>query len=152
MKVGIVGCGFVGSTSAYAMALGGAASEIVLIDLNPKLAQAQAGDILHAVSFAKPARITAGDYTLLEGTTIVVLACGVAQRPGETRLQLLERNTQIFTQVVPQVLDVARPVVLLACGSALVQCRELSMFHLIPSSSHSDGNVPVDKDDHCPGG
>ncbi len=117
MKVGIVGCGFVGSTSAYAMALGGAASEIVLIDLNPKLAQAQAGDILHAVPFAKPARITAGDYTQLEGTTVVVLACGVAQRPGETRLQLLERNTRIFTQVVPQVLEYAAEALLLVAAN-----------------------------------
>ena len=117
MKVGIVGCGFVGSTSAYAMALGGAASEIVLIDLNPKLAQAQAGDILHAVPFAKPARITAGGYTQLEGATVVVLACGVAQRPGETRLQLLERNTQIFTQVVPQVLDHAPETILLLAAN-----------------------------------
>jgi L-lactate dehydrogenase len=117
MKVGIVGCGFVGSTSAYAMALGGAASEIVLIDLNPKLAQAQAGDILHAVPFAKPARITAGDYTQLEGATVVVLACGVAQRPGETRLQLLERNTRIFTQVVPQVLEYAAEALLLVAAN-----------------------------------
>jgi len=117
MKVGIVGCGFVGSTSAYAMALGGAASEIVLIDLNPKLAQAQAGDILHAVPFAKPARITAGDYTQLEGATVVVLACGVAQRPGETRLQLLERNTRIFTQVIPQVLEYAAEALLLVAAN-----------------------------------
>ncbi len=117
MKVGIVGCGFVGSTSAYAMALGGAASEIVLIDLNPKLAQAQAEDILHAVPFAKPARITAGDYTQLEGATVVVLACGVAQRPGETRLQLLERNTRIFTQVVPQVLEYAAEALLLVAAN-----------------------------------
>ena len=117
MKVGIVGCGFVGSTSAYAMALGGAASEIVLIDLNPKLAQAQAEDILHAVPFAKPARITAGDYTQLEGATVVVLACGVAQRPGETRLQLLERNTQVFTQVVPQVLEYAAEALLLLAAN-----------------------------------
>ena len=117
MKVGIVGCGFVGSTSAYTMALGGAASEIVLIDLNPKLAQAQAGDILHAVPFAKPARITAGGYTQLEGATVVVLACGVAQRPGETRLQLLERNTRIFTQVVPQVLEYAAEALLLVAAN-----------------------------------
>jgi L-lactate dehydrogenase len=117
MKVGIVGCGFVGSTSAYAMALGGVASEIVLIDLNPKLAQAQAGDILHAVPFAKPARITAGDYTQLEGAAVVVLACGVAQRPGETRLQLLEHNTRIFTQVVPQVLEYAAEALLLVAAN-----------------------------------
>jgi len=61
MKVGIVGCGFVGSSGAYAMALKGTASEIALVDLNQKLAQAQAEDILHATPFSRPVRVVAGD-------------------------------------------------------------------------------------------
>jgi len=104
MKVGIIGCGFVGSTAAYAMALEGAASEIVLVDLNLQLAKAQAEDILHATPFAKPVRVVAGDYPDLKGSGVVVLACGVAQRPGENRLRLLERNAKVFEAVVPQVL------------------------------------------------
>jgi len=104
MKVGIIGCGFVGSTGAYAMALEGAAREIVLVDLNAGLARAQAEDILHATPFAKPVRIFAGDYADLEEAGVVVLACGVAQRAGETRLQLLERNAKVFEAVVPRVL------------------------------------------------
>lgn len=107
MKVGIVGTGFVGSTGAYAIALRGAASELVLVDLNTNLARAQAEDILHATPFAAPVRIAAGDYPQLEGAGLVVLACGVGQRPGETRLQLLERNVQVFQKVVPQVLKYA---------------------------------------------
>ena len=103
MKVGIVGCGFVGSSAAYAITLGGVANEIVLIDLNSKLAQSQAEDILHATPFAAPVRVSAGDYQDLYGAEVVILACGVGQRPGETRLELLKRNASVFEKVIPQV-------------------------------------------------
>ncbi len=103
MKVGIVGCGFVGSTAAYALVLQGVASEVILVDLNQNLADAHAQDILHATPFAHPARVIAGDYADLKDTTVVIIAAGAAQRPGETRLQLLERNAQVFGDVVPKV-------------------------------------------------
>jgi len=117
MKVGIVGCGAVGSTAAYAMALQGAASELVLIDLNAKLARAQAEDILHATPFTSPVRITTGSYPDLAGSGLVVLACGVGQRPGESRLQLLERNVKVFDQVVPSVLRHAPEAILLVASN-----------------------------------
>ncbi len=117
MKVGIVGCGFVGSSGAYAMALKGAASEIVLIDLNKKLAQGQAEDILHATPFSHPVRVMAGDYPLLTNAGVVVLACGVGQRPGETRLRLLERNVEVFKKVIPQVLQFAPEALLLVVSN-----------------------------------
>jgi L-lactate dehydrogenase len=117
MKVGIVGCGFVGSSSAYAMVLRGVASELVLIDMNQKLARAQAEDILHATPFASPARIAAGDYPQLEGARAVILACGVAQRPGETRLNLLQRNAAIFDRVVGRVLEHARRAILVIASN-----------------------------------
>lgn len=113
MKVGIVGTGFVGSTGAYAIALRGAASELILVDLNTNLARAQAEDILHATPFAAPVRIAGGDYPQLEGAGLVVLACGVGQRPGETRLQLLERNVQVFQKVVPNVIKYTPKTILL---------------------------------------
>jgi L-lactate dehydrogenase len=113
MKVGIVGCGLVGSSGAFAIALAGAANELILIDLNTKLAQAHAEDILHAIPFGEPMRVAAGDYSLLRGAAIVVLSCGVAQREGETRLQLLERNVKVFQTVVPQVLRNAPDTILL---------------------------------------
>ena len=105
MKVGIVGCGFVGSTGAYAMTLDGSASEIVLVDVNRPLAEAQAEDILHATPFAKSVRIEAGEYSDLRGAQVVVLACGVNQKPGESRLELLGRNVKVFESVVPQLLQ-----------------------------------------------
>jgi L-lactate dehydrogenase len=119
MKVGIVGRGFVGSSGAYAMALKGTANEIVLVDLNTKLAQGQAEDILHATPFSHPVRVMAGDYPLLANAGIVVLACGVGQRPGETRLQLLERNVEVFKKVVPNVLRFAPEGLLLIVSNSV---------------------------------
>ncbi|UCD77487.1 MAG: L-lactate dehydrogenase [Desulfobacterales bacterium] len=113
MKVGIVGCGLVGSSGAYAIALAGAARDLVLIDINRELARAHAEDILHATPFAKPIRVAAGDYSHLRDAGIAVLSCGVAQREGETRLQLLERNVQVFQEVVPRVLEHAPKTILL---------------------------------------
>lgn len=117
MKVGIIGCGFVGSTAAYAMALNGTASELVLVDLNQSLARSQAEDILHATPFGSPVKVAAGDYPALAGASVVVLACGVGQRPGETRLQLLERNVQVFEKVVPAVLQHAPTALLLVAAN-----------------------------------
>jgi L-lactate dehydrogenase len=115
MKVGIVGCGLVGSTTAYAMALEGAARELVLVDLNPDLARAHAEDILHATPFGTPVRVAAGDYPDLEGADAVVLACGVAQRTGETRFQLLERNAAVFREVLSRILTYSpEPILIVA--------------------------------------
>jgi L-lactate dehydrogenase len=113
MKIGIIGCGFVGSSSAFAIALVGAATELILIDLNADLAKAHAEDILHATPFSGPVRVAAGDYSTLKGAGLVVLACGVAQKPGESRLKLLERNVNVFQNVVPRVLEHAPDAILL---------------------------------------
>jgi L-lactate dehydrogenase len=106
-KIGIVGCGFVGSTAAYAMVMRGVGREIVLVDINSARAAAEADDIRHAVPFAHPVNVSPGDYASLAGCQVVVLTAGVNQRPGETRLQLLERNVAIFGQIVPNVLAYA---------------------------------------------
>jgi L-lactate dehydrogenase len=99
------------------MALKGTPSEIVLVDLNKKLAQGQAEDILHATPFSHPVRVMAGDYPLLANAGVVILACGVNQRPGETRLQLLERNVEVFKKVIPQVLQFAPEALLLVVSN-----------------------------------
>lgn len=113
MKVGIVGCGFVGSTAAYALVMEGVGREIVLVDLDNKRAQAEADDIRHAVPFAHPLKIRAGGYEDLSGARVVIVAAGVAQKPGETRLQLLERNAAVFRSVIPAVLKSATQSILL---------------------------------------
>ena len=113
MKVGIVGCGMVGSASAYALVMHGVGREIVLVDLNRARAEAEANDIFHAVPFAHPLTVRAGSYADLAGARVVVIAGGVAQKPGETRLQLLKRNADVFHQIVPSVLRVAPETILL---------------------------------------
>ncbi len=103
MKVGIVGAGMVGSAAGYAMALTGAVNSVVLLDRDPALARAQAEDIAHAVPFASAVSVRAGEWEALRGAGIVILAAGVSQAPGETRLQLLERNAAVFRDVLGEV-------------------------------------------------
>jgi L-lactate dehydrogenase len=113
MKVGIVGSGYVGATAAYAFVMHGVGREIVLVDRNSKRAIAEANDIRHAVPFAHPLEVRAGNYEDLAGCRIVVLSAGVGQKAGETRLQLLQRNAAVFREVVPAVLAHAPDCVLL---------------------------------------
>lgn len=126
MKVGIVGAGFVGSTAAFAMALDGAASEIVLIDINEKLAEAQAEDILHATPHAHPVRVSAGGYDKLESCRAVILSCGVNQKEGESRLHLLERNAAVFEEVIPKVMKAAPDTVLIVASNPVDIITQIS--------------------------
>lgn len=115
MKVGIIGSGMVGATSAYAIMLRKAASDIVLIDINKKRAIAEAQDILHAVPFASAANIYAGDYKDLKDVKIVIITAGASQKPGETRLQLMERNASIMSDIISNVVKYnPNPVFLIA--------------------------------------
>lgn len=102
-RIAVVGVGNVGSTFAYSLVLAGMAAEIVLIDANHARAEGEAMDLTHAVPFSKPTRIWAGDYSDTTGAAITVIAAGTAQRPGETRLDLVRRNAAIFGQIVPEV-------------------------------------------------
>jgi L-lactate dehydrogenase len=104
-KVAIVGVGLVGSTYAYSLLLSGIASEIVLIDVNHERAEGEAMDLNHAVPFAHPTKICAGNYSDCEGAAITLIAAGVGQKPGESRLDLVKRNVAIFRQVVPRVAE-----------------------------------------------
>ena len=104
MKVGIVGSGFVGATAGYALVMQGVGRELVLVDKSPARAEAEADDLRHAVPFAHPLEVRAGDYEDLAGSRAVLLCAGVGQKPGETRLQLLHRNAGVFRETVPQIL------------------------------------------------
>jgi L-lactate dehydrogenase len=117
MKVGIVGAGLVGSSAGYAMVLGGVATDITFVDINTKLARAQAEDILHATPVSNPARVSAGDYASLPESSVIILSCGASQKPGETRLQLLDRNKKTFDEVTHNVLRYAPNAVLLVASN-----------------------------------
>lgn len=112
MKIGIVGCGFVGATAGYAMVMNGVGRELVMVDLNEKRAAAEAADILHAVPFAHNLTVRAGQYADLAGARVVVMAAGVGQKPGETRIELLGRNAAVFRSVIPQIYEHAPDAVL----------------------------------------
>jgi L-lactate dehydrogenase len=132
MKIGIVGSGFVGATAAYALVMRGIGREIVLVDLNTARAQAEADDLYHAVPFAHPLDVRAGDYPDLAGCRVVILTAGVNQQPGETRLQLLERNAAVFRAVVPSVLQHAPEAVLLVATNPVDVMTHLTAHYAAP--------------------
>src|SRR5215510_13287128 len=112
MKVGVVGSGLVGSTAAFALVVQGVGREIVLVDKNSARAEAEADDIRHAVPFAYPLEVRAGEFQDLTGCRVVLLCAGVGQKPGESRLQLLQRNAAVFRETLPQILKHAPQTVL----------------------------------------
>ena len=104
-KVGVVGAGLVGSTFAYALMIRELANELVMVDIDAQRAEGQVMDLNHGLSFGKPMKITAGEYSDLRDSDVVVIAAGAGQKPGETRLALLARNAGIFSQIVPRVVE-----------------------------------------------
>jgi L-lactate dehydrogenase len=113
MKVGIIGSGMVGATSAYAIMMRKAASDIVLIDANQKRAIAEAQDIMHAVPFAAATDIYEGSYKDLKDAKVVVIAAGANQKPGETRLMLMEKNASIMKDIISHTAEVNPNVIFL---------------------------------------
>jgi len=102
-RIAIVGLGNVGASFAYALLFRGLASEIVLIDANKAKAEGEAMDLNHAVPFTHSTRIWAGDYSDCAGAAVTVITAGAAQKPGETRLDLVKKNARIFASIVPEV-------------------------------------------------
>ena len=113
MKIGIIGTGFVGSASAFALAWSGIAHELLLIDSNQQKAYAEALDISHAMPFASSCKVFAGNYADLEGSDIIVITAGVNQKPGESRNNLLARNTAIFKQIIEQIIRYAADAIII---------------------------------------
>ena len=102
-KVVVVGAGQVGATICFALMISGLASTIVLIDLNRDLSEGHAMDLNHGLSFAQPANIFAGDYSECKSADIVIVTAGAAQKKGETRLDLVRKNAEIFKDIIPKV-------------------------------------------------
>ncbi len=104
-KVVLIGTGMVGMSFAYALVnQGGICNELVLIDVNRERANGEAMDLNHGLAFAKSnMKIYAGEYSDCKDADIVVIAAGVAQKEGETRLDLLQRNVEVFRSIITPV-------------------------------------------------
>ncbi|OIU71547.1 L-lactate dehydrogenase [Rossellomorea aquimaris] len=103
-KVALIGTGFVGSSYAFALLNQGIAHELVLIDMNKDKADGDARDLNHGLAFASPMKIHAGDYSDCQDADLVVITAGANQKPGETRLDLVEKNIKIFKGIVDEVM------------------------------------------------
>jgi L-lactate dehydrogenase len=104
MKVSIIGGGgLVGSMTAFALQCGGVASHLSIIDANKEVALGQATDLLHGASLAADQRITAGDLSDIPSSEVVVITAGLRRKPEESRLDLINRNVDLFLGLLDQV-------------------------------------------------
>ena len=102
-KVAVIGTGFVGSSSAFALMESGLFSEMILLDADQNRAEGEALDISHGLPFARPMKITAGTYDDLVDAAIIVITAGAGQKPGETRLDLVKKNVAIFRTIIGEI-------------------------------------------------
>ena len=112
-KVGLIGTGMVGASFAYSLMQRGVANELVLIDADRARAEGEMMDLNHGLPFVRPMQISAGDYADLADADVIVICAGVGQRPGQTRLELLQTNAGIFQQIVPQITAVNQQGIIL---------------------------------------
>jgi L-lactate dehydrogenase len=137
MRVGIVGAGMVGATAAYAMIMRGVGRDIVLVDKDEDRNRAEAADLLHATPFAHTVRVRAGDYTDLKGSRVVLITAGAPQKPGETRLDLLQKNASVLREILPQVVENAPHAVLVVTTNPVDP-----MTHLAARYVEANGGKP----------
>ena len=106
MKVSIIGGGgLVGSCAAFALQCGGVVREIALLDVNQELAEGQALDLLHGAPSTADQRITSGSYEHISSSHVVCITAGLRRKPDETRLDLINRNTDLFLTILKDVID-----------------------------------------------
>lgn len=102
-KVAIIGCGFVGSTCAFALMESGVFSEMVLLDVNTDRAEGEALDISHGLAFASPMDIYAGNYDDIADAGVIIVTAGANQKPSESRIDLAARNVEIFRSIMSEI-------------------------------------------------
>ncbi|MGQ9779630.1 MAG: L-lactate dehydrogenase [Bacillota bacterium] len=118
-KIVIVGTGYVGSTLAYSLIQRALVEEIVLIDVNRAKAEGEAMDLNHSLPFVRPVTVRVGDYRDCDDAAVVVITAGVAQKPGETRLDLAARNFAVYRQIIPEIVAGGTEAVLLVATNPL---------------------------------
>ena len=102
-KAAVIGCGFVGSATAFTLMQSRLFSELVLLDVNMEKADGEAKDIAHGIPFAGQMKIYAGTYDDAEDAAIIIITAGANQKPGETRLDLVQKNTAIYQSIIPEI-------------------------------------------------
>lgn len=117
IKISVVGAGFVGSTIAYTLMIRGVASDIVLVDSNPEKAKGEAMDISHGAPFAKVSTVRAGNYEDTQNSDVVIITAGTNQKPGETRMDLIARNTVIMRDVAAKVAEYSPNTIILVISN-----------------------------------
>ncbi len=116
-KCAVIGCGFVGSSSAFALMESRLFNEIVLIDANKKKAEGEAMDISHGMPYVGNIDIYAGDYKDIKDAGIIVITAGAGQKPGETRLDLVNKNVEIFKSIIPAITEYNKEAILLVVSN-----------------------------------
>ena len=116
-KVAVIGCGFVGSTIAFTLMQRGIFSEMVLLDMNQEKAEGEAMDISHGLPFAHTMEIYAGTYEDIRDAALVIITAGANQKPEETRLDLVQKNTRIMQSVVREICRVGCEGILLVVSN-----------------------------------
>lgn len=117
VKISVIGAGYVGSAIAYTLMLAGLAEEIVIVDLDKDKALGESMDISHGAAFVSPVNIVAGDYEDTLDSDIVIITAGAAQRPGETRLDLVNKNVSIFKGIVPKIVEYSPDSIILVVSN-----------------------------------
>lgn len=102
-KAAIIGCGFIGASSAFSLVHKGLFSELVLIDANHAKAEGEAMDLSHGRPFTSPMKIYAGSYDDISDCSLIIITAGANQKPGETRLDLVHKNVAIFKSIIPEI-------------------------------------------------
>ena len=112
-KAAIIGCGFVGTSIAFSLVQKGIFSELVLIDANEKKAEGEAMDLSHGLPFTKPMEIRAGSYEDIADCAMIIITAGANQKPGETRLDLVHKNVEIYKSIIPKIVEKSQEATLL---------------------------------------
>ena len=102
-KAAMIGCGAVGATYAFSLMQSGLFSELVLIDANQQKAEGEATDLSHGLPFGRPMKIYAGTYDDLADCYLIIITAGAAQKPDETRIDLVNKNVKIFKSIIPEI-------------------------------------------------
>ena len=130
-KAAVIGCGFVGSATAFTLMQSKLFSELVLLDVNADKADGEAKDISHGIPFAAPMKVYAGDYDDVADAAVIIVTAGANQKPDESRLDLVHRNVEIYKSIIPRIAYIAA----LRCCS--------SIFLMPPSERNTPTITPA---------